>query len=117
MSRDRKEDSVAGTCRVSEEEVGRWEGARLSAQRAKVPTTLAPSPHPSKANISNPDICAFSGAWLLLLFSQRWLGGVRACQEKKGVWKRSSVVLEAGLCGDSRGLYTPGMYQKPGLDP
>ena len=117
MSRDQKGDSVAGTCGVSEGEVGRWEGVQLSAQRAKVPTTLTPSPHPSKANISNPHICAFSGAWLLLLFSQRGLGGVRVCQEKKGVWKRSSIVLEAELCGDSRGLYTPGTYQKPGLDP
>lgn len=115
MSRDHKEDSVAGTCGVSEGEVGRREGAQLGAQRAKVPTTLAPSPHPSNANISNP-ICAFSGAWLLLLFSQRGLGGAQVCQEKKGVWKHSSVVLEAGLLGEPRGLYTPETYQKPGLD-
>ena len=116
MSRDQKEDSVTGACGVSEGGVGRQEGAQLGAQRARVPTALAPFPHPSKASTSDPHICAFAGVWLLLLFPQRGLGGVWVCQEKRGVWKCSSLVLEARLCGDSRGRYTPGTYQGPGLN-
>lgn len=121
-SRDQKEDSVAGACGVSEGQVGRWGGGEVGGGAAGC--SESQGPHDSRILSTskqgqhiNPHICAFAGVWLLLLFPQRGLGGVRVCQEKRGVWKCSSLVLEGRLCGDSRGLYTPGTYQGPGLNP